>query len=365
MATEEESESRLTLYILIAIVAAVILAVAAPSFAMSFRVGGEVFLRLLKMMVVPLVMASVMSGIIGLGDVRRLGRPGGAAVLYYVSTTALAVLVGLVVVNIIRPGIGTVDQATLDAIRAEGGATVAGQQSASIGMILENLLLMLFTDNLISSAAETNLLPLIAFSIIFAGMLTTMGERVRAITQMIVQVNDALLSFIMLLMKLGPLGIFCLVTARFGKAQAEGQLMGVLSQTGWYFLTVILGLAFHALITLPLILWFFTRRNPYRFMYQMSQALLTAFSTASSSATLPVTMECAIERAASPSSPRSSSCPWGPPSTWTAPLSTRRPPPSSSPRRSGWTLAWRPRPPSLSRRPSRLSVPPGSPRRGS
>jgi Na+/H+-dicarboxylate symporter len=214
-----------------------------------------------------------------------------------VSTTALAVLVGLVVVNTIRPGIGTVDQTTLDAIRAEGGATVVAQQSASIRVILENLLLMLFTDNLISSAAETNLLPLIVFSIIFGGMLTTMGERVRAITQMIVQVNDALLSFIMLLMNLAPLGIFCLVTARFGQAQAEGQLAEVISQTGWYFLTVILGLVFHALITLSLILWLFTRRNPYRFIYQMSQALLTAFSTASSSATLPVTMDCAIKRA--------------------------------------------------------------------
>ncbi len=297
MTTEKQSESRLTLYILIAIVAAVILAVAAPRLAMGFHVGGEVFLRLLKMMVVPLVMASVMSGIIGLGDVRRLGRPGGAAIFYYLTTTALAVIVGLLVVNIIQPGIGTVDEATLDAIRAEGGAAAATQESASVSMLLENLLLMLFTDNLISSAAETNLLPLIVFSIIFAGMLTTMGERVRAITQMIVQVNDALLSFIMLLMNLAPLGIFCLVTARFGKAQAEGQLGEVISQTGWYFLTVILGLTFHAFITLSLILWFFTRRNPYRFMYQMSQALLTAFSTASSSATLPVTMDCAVKRA--------------------------------------------------------------------
>ena len=156
---------------------------------------------------------------------------------------------------------------------------------------------MLFTDNLVSSAAETKLLPLIVFSVIFAGMLTTMGKRVRAITEMIGQVNDALLSFILLLMKLAPLGIFCLVAARFGQAQAEGKFLQVLGQTGWYFSAVLAGLAIHAFITLPVILWVFTRRHPYRFMYQMSQALLTAFSTSSSTATLPVTMECAVEKA--------------------------------------------------------------------
>ena len=124
-----------------------------------------------------------------------------------------------------------------------------------------------------------------------------MGERVTAINQMIIQVNDALLSFILLLMNVAPLGIFCLVTARFGEAQAEGNLLDVVRQTGAYFFTVLAGLAVHAFVTLPLLLWAFTRRNPFRFMYQMSQALLTAFSTASSTATLPVTMECAVTKA--------------------------------------------------------------------
>ena len=248
-------------------------------------------------MVVPLVMASVMSGIIGLGDVRRLGRPGGRTILFYLATTVLAVITGLATVNAIQPGVGAFDQETLAELAKTSAAIAPEGESATIGTILNNLLLMLFTDNLISAAAETNLLPLIVFSIIFAGMLTTMGSRVGAITTMIVQINDGLLSFILLLMKLAPLGIFCLVAARFGQAQAEGRFLEVLSQTGWYVVTVLLGLAIHAGITLRLILWIFTRRNPYRFMYQMSQALLTAFSTASSSATLPVTMQCAVEKA--------------------------------------------------------------------
>jgi Na+/H+-dicarboxylate symporter len=292
-----DKKSHLTLYILGAIVAAVALAFLRPDLAMGFEVGGEIFLRLLTMMVVPLVVASVMSGIIGLGDIRKLGRPGGLAVAYYLTTTVMAVIVGLIMVNLIQPGIGAVDEATLNALAAEGEGVVAQQEDATLDAILRNLLLMLFTDNLIASAAETNLLPLIVFSVIFAGMLTTMGSRVAAINQMIVQVNDALLAFILLLMKVAPLGIFCLVTARFGEAQAEGNLVEVLRQTGAYFSTVLAGLAIHALVTLPVVLWFFTRRNPLRFMYQMSQALLTAFSTASSTAALPVTMDCAVRRA--------------------------------------------------------------------
>ena len=308
-------KSHLTTYIVVAIVAAIVVALVFPHFATKLHVGGEIFLRLLKMMVVPLVIASGMSGILGLGDVRKLGKPGGYAVLYYLCTTVLAVVVGLVVVNIIQPGVGVagddmmelpaVERTLLDHLSDDTGlekkdiAKVFEDlepglvEEPDIGTIFNNLVLMLFTDNLFTAAAETNLLPLIVFSIIFAGMLTTMGERVLGITEMINQINDALMSFILLLMKLAPLGIFCLVAARFGEAVAEGEFLAEMKRTGWYFSTVLTGLAIHAFVTLPLIYWIFTRKNPYRFMYHMSQALLTAFSTASSSATLPVTMECA------------------------------------------------------------------------
>ena len=170
-------DSRLSVYIASAVVAAIALAFAAPSFAMRFAIGGEIFLNLLTMMVVPLVVASVMSGIIGLGDVRKLGRPGGLAITYYVTTTVLAVLVGLVLVNLVQPGSG-IDPATLEAGATEGGAVAAGRGDMGLGTILRNLALMLFTNNLFRSATEGSLLPLIIFSIMFAGVLTTMGDRV-------------------------------------------------------------------------------------------------------------------------------------------------------------------------------------------
>jgi solute carrier family 1 (high affinity glutamate transporter) protein 1 len=292
-----DRNNRLTTYIVVAILLAIATALLFPNFSMRFQVGGEIFLRLLKMMVVPLVVASVMSGIIGLGDVRKLGKPGGYTVLYYISTTILAVTVGLLVVNIIEPGVGVIDQQALESLASESQDYATEGESPTIGLILKNLALMLFTDNLFGAAAETNLLPLIVFSIIFASMLTTMGARVASINTMILQVNDALMSFVLLLMKIAPLGIFCLVAARFGEAQAKGEFLDVIQQTGWYVVTVLVGLSIHGFLTVAMIYWFFTGKNPYRLMLQMAQALLTAFSTASSSASLPVTMECAVENA--------------------------------------------------------------------
>ncbi len=288
--------NNLTLYILLAIIGAVVLGLLSPKTAVQFEIGGEIFLRALKMLVVPLVMASVMSGILGLGDVRQLGKPGGAAIAYYLTTTLIAVIVGIAVVNWIEPGAGGLDTKTLEELVREKGITAPAEE-VGIGTILKNLLLMLFTDNLFAAAANTQLLPLIVFSIIFAGMLTTMGERVKILADIIVQINDAFLAFVMLLMKVAPLGIFCLVAARFGEAQLHGEFIKTLMQTGRYVAAVLLGLGIHGFVTLPLILWLFTMRHPFRFMLRMSQALLTAFSTASSSATLPVTMECAVDRA--------------------------------------------------------------------
>ena len=311
--------SSLTYWICGAIVAAIALAIAMPHAAQTLEVGGEVFLRLLKMIVVPLVFTSVLCGILGLGDVRKLGKPGAAAVGYYLCTTVLAVVAGLIVVNLIQPGVGT-DQQILTQYSDTGDGSskekivtafqeITGLSETEIGGVLEelssseeetpgieaifkNLLLMLVTDNLFVSAANTQLLPIIVFAILFGAMLTTMEGEVTSITTLIQQANTALMKFVLLLMYVAPLGIFCLVTARFGKAQASGTFWSELAQIGWYFAAVLIGLAIHALVILPLIYWLVRRENPYRFMAKMSQALLTAFSTASSSATLPVTMEC-------------------------------------------------------------------------
>ncbi|HEB78300.1 MAG TPA: dicarboxylate/amino acid:cation symporter [Methylothermaceae bacterium] len=290
----QRKNNHLTTWIFIAIIMGVTLGLAYPQLALRFEIGGEVFLRLLKMLVVPLVMSSVMTGIIGLGDVRRLGKPGGMAIGYYLCTTLMAVIVGILLVNWIEPGVGGVPpQRPVEPVHPPGMAS----EEMGIGTILKNMVLMLVTDNLFAAMAKTQLLPLIVFSILFAGTLTILGERARLVSDVIVQINEAFLTFIMGVMKLAPIGIFCLVAARFGEAQAQGAFLQTLQQTGSYMVTVLLGLGIHALLTLCLILWLLSRRLPWRFLAAMSPALLTAFSTASSSATLPVTMECAVDRA--------------------------------------------------------------------
>lgn len=318
-----EQQSHSTRSIVIAIVAAVVFALLLPNLMLlagvpreelaetastwltPLQLGGDIFLNLLKMVVVPLVMASVMTGVIGMGDIRRLGRPGLCTLAYYFVTTALAVVLGLIVVSAVRPGerVESSERERLSAAVAgnadaeDGGKTAEDAQPDSVGDILQNLVMMLFTDNLFRSAVEANLLPLIVFSIVFAGLLTTMGERAAALMELIKQGNDALMALILLIMRVAPLGIFCLVAARFGKENAEGQFFAELAKTGYYSLSVLAGLAIHSTVTLPLILWLTTGRNPYRFVLQISEALLTAFSTSSSSATLPVTMEKTIDKA--------------------------------------------------------------------
>ena len=294
-----KGHGHLTLWIVVGIVLAVVAALVAPDFSSALKLGGDIFLNLLKMIVVPLVVTSVMSGILGLGDVRKLGKPGAAAVGYYLVTTLLAVIVGILVVNVIQPGAGIDGPAEVAKASAEEKMHGPADPNApkTIGELLRSLTMLLFTDNLLKSAAEVQLLPLIVFAILFAGILTIRGQKSGALVDVIRQVNDALMDFVLLLMKLAPVGIFCLVAARFGQANASGHLADELRAIGKYMASVLIGLGIHGLVTLPLILWLFTKRNPYRFIGQMSKALLTAFSTASSSATLPVTIESAIDEA--------------------------------------------------------------------
>jgi solute carrier family 1 (neuronal/epithelial high affinity glutamate transporter), member 1 len=293
-----KGHGHLTLWILGAIVLAVAVALVAPVFAIKLKLGGEIFLNLLKMIVVPLVLTSVMSGIIGLGDVRKLGKPGAVAIGYYVTTTLLAVVLGLIVVNLIDPGVGMADSKEVAEARASGGPKLANPESAqTVGQLLAGMAKLLFTDNLFKSAIEVQLLPLIVFAILFAAVLTMHGSKSGTLVRVINQVNDALMDFVLLLMRFAPLGIFCLVAAQFGQANADGQLLAEIQSVSKYMAAVLIGLALHGLVTLPIILWLVTRRNPYHFIVQMSRALGTAFSTASSSATLPVTIESAIDEA--------------------------------------------------------------------
>lgn len=248
---------------------------------------GGFFLDALKMMVVPLIISSMIVGISGLGDVRRLGRTGTTAILYYLTTTGLAVILGIFLVNIIQPGVG------FEWMGGEVPETVRGKETTGFIDIFRSLV----TPNLIEAAAETRILPLIIFSLLFGGILTTIGEKGKPVIRFFEGVNEAILKMVLLILFIAPVGVFALVASRLGQAGGGEAFFAELAKIGLYSATVLIGLFLHGALVLPLILFFVARRNPWRHLTHMGSALTTAFSTASSSATLPVTIECAENRA--------------------------------------------------------------------
>ncbi len=249
---------------------------------------GEFFLDALKMMIVPLILAAVISGVASLGDVRRLGRIGLTTIAYYASTTAIAVLIGLVMVNLIQPGKG------IDLTTAETPERILAKEPTGVS----DLILSLVDPNIVSAAAETRLLPLIVFAILFAAALSTLGETGRPVLRFFDGVNEAMMKMVVWLMYLAPLGIFALVASRLGKAGGGEAFLAQVTAVGWHVVTVLSGLALHFVVLL-LILFFVAGRG-LDYLAGMLRALLTAFGTASSSATLPLTMECARENAVDP-----------------------------------------------------------------
>ena len=244
---------------------------------------GELFLNALKMTILPLIIAAVISGIASLGDIRKLGRIGGITLSYYTITTAVAVMIGLIAVNIIRPGEG------INISNAAISEHIASKQET--GVI--DILLSMVSPNLVNSAADGQILPIILFSILFSAALTTLGNSGQSVIQFFNGVNDAMMKIVNWIMLFAPIGIFGLVAGRLGKAGGGEAFMAEMVAVGWYIVTVLSGLGVH-LIFLSLILVFIARRRLH-FFKGLSRAYLTAFGTASSSATLPLTMKCARE----------------------------------------------------------------------
>lgn len=364
MPAKASSQNLLLTGIVIAAVAGVLLGHLAPGTAVRLKFLGEIFLRALFMMVVPLVIVSMISGITQLGDIRKLGTLGTRTLIYYLATTAIAVIIGMVLVNWIQPGKGVerkrdefpdapyqirpaplrggsnlvlldprdrfsvtaygpgwrvelLDQDALGKVDPEAKSSerelpvltwtdqqgqkiepaAAGrglrvrmqERRYSFGQVLEGLV----PRNLFAAMMEDNLLGLIFFSLLFGAVLSTLGAPGRPVIEFIQGLNEAILRFVRLLMFFAPLGILGLVAARLGQAELSlpGGFLGELARVMKYALTVILGLLLHSLIVLPLLLRLLAGRPIAGYLRNLVPALVTAFSTASSSATLPLTME--------------------------------------------------------------------------
>ena len=246
---------------------------------------GDMFLDALKMLVVPLIISSMIVGISGLGDIRNVGKTGLITLTYFMATTGIAVGIGLVLVNIMKPGVAV--EMTVDKIPEN----VAGKEAIGITDILQSFV----SPNLIQSMANMEILPLIIFSLVFGGVLTTLGEPGKQAIAFFDTVNNAIMKIVHLLMYFAPVGVFALIASKLGAAGGGDLFLAELAKIGKYAWTVILALLVHGLFVLPTILFIVTKRNPFLYFKNLTAALTTAFSTASSSATLPVTIECAEE----------------------------------------------------------------------
>ena len=246
---------------------------------------GEMFLDALKMLVVPLIISSMIVGIAGLGDIRKVGKTGLIALGYFMATTCIAVIIGLVMVNIIEPGAAV--EMTVEQVPEK----VAGKESVGVTDILKSFV----SPNLVESMVNMDILPLIVFSLIFGGVLTTLGEPGKRAIDFFDTVNAAVMKIVHLLMYFAPIGVFALIASKLGAAGGGDLFLAELAKIGKYATTVISALLIHGLVVLPTVLYLTTRRNPATYFKNVTGALTTAFSTASSSATLPVTIECAEE----------------------------------------------------------------------
>ncbi|ORU91384.1 MAG: sodium:dicarboxylate symporter [Cycloclasticus sp. symbiont of Poecilosclerida sp. N] len=254
---------------------------------------GTLFLNALKMLIVPLILSSIVCGIGNMGNLGGLGRLGGKTIAYYISTSVVAILIGLLLVNIVEPGIiagePVRDRVGLTEDISDITAKIEGKGAGD----LTGIFLRMVPTNIVAAAANGQMLGLIFFGLLFGYFLTQIAKENKAV---LLTFWNAALEVMMKMtdwvMKFAPLGVFGLVA----KVVASTGLAAFLP-LAYFFFTVIFALAVHMFIVMPIALKFLGRVQPLRHYKAMIPALLTSFSTSSSSATLPITLECVEKNA--------------------------------------------------------------------
>jgi DAACS family dicarboxylate/amino acid:cation (Na+ or H+) symporter len=252
---------------------------------------GQIFLRMLFMVVVPLVFTTLALGVANLGDIRKLGRIGGKTLGFFVLTTFLAAVLGLILANVVRPGEGldpAIRAGLLEQYSTQAAERVEASQTTGFGI---NTFVSIVPRNVVSAAANGDMLGLIFFTLVFGVALTRLPrEMAEPVLKLLEGVARAVIEIIGFAMKLAPIGVAGLifaVTARFG--------FDLLGSLAMYVIMVLTGLAFHQLVTLTAIAKFAAGISPLTFLSRLKYVMITAFSTSSSNATMPTTLRTAEE----------------------------------------------------------------------
>ncbi|HHB1592848.1 TPA: dicarboxylate/amino acid:cation symporter [Vibrio campbellii] len=243
-----------------------------------FEVGGQIFVASLKMLVVPLVFVSLVCGTSSLKDLSTLGRMGGKTLAFYVATTAIAITLALTMGTLFQPGAG----ADLTA-----ASSFKSAEAPSLGQVIIDM----FPTNPISAMAEGKTLQVIVFAVLFGIAISAAGKPGERIAAFFSDLNEVIMKLVAILMNLAPYGVFFLMAKLF-----TGLGLSAIFNLAEYFVVLAGTLLLHGLVTYSLMLKGFTGLNPITFLRKMEDAIMFAFSTASSNATIPVTMETAKHR---------------------------------------------------------------------
>lgn len=246
---------------------------------------GTIYINLLKFMVVPVVLFSITKGVISLDDLKKVGSVGIKTFIYYICTTAFAVVVGLVVVNCFKGFFPVLDSSVTS------GLEYTATEAPKIMDVIVNI----FPDNLFKPMVETNMLPVIVIAIFFGAGILASGEKGRMASNLVDSLEDVVMKVLMMIIKLTPIGVFCLMADVVAVNGAK--IVGSLA--------IVIGVAYIAYILHMVIIYscsvkFLSGMSPIKFFKGISAAMLTAFTTTSSNATLPINIECCNDMGAEP-----------------------------------------------------------------
>ncbi len=245
-----------------------------------FYVVGNGFIRLMKMLVVPLVFCSLVCGSSAIGDTKSLGKVGGKAIVFYLLTTALAVTVAISVATVVKPGVG------LDMSSIETGETTVAENVSVVDTILN-----IIPENPIGALADGTMLQIILFALLIGVLLAKMGERTELIANLFNQCNELMMEMTNLVMSLAPVGVFCMIAKTFANLGFDA-FVPLLKYMG----SVLLGLLIQCLVVYMVLLVIFTRLNPVKFIKKFFPVMAFAFSTSTSNATIPMNIDTLEER---------------------------------------------------------------------
>ncbi|MBD1373347.1 dicarboxylate/amino acid:cation symporter [Hazenella sp. IB182357] len=237
---------------------------------------GTLFVKAIKMIVVPLVFFSIVAGAAGIADPKKLGRVGIKTILLYLATTAIAISIGLTMANVINPGESTTIPTNVEEAEIKQAPPI------------KETLLNIIPDNPVTAMAETSMLQVIAFSLFFGIAMALLGSKVSTVKNFIDQSNEVMIKIVHMVMYVAPYGAFALMARAIGSAGTD-----IIGSMAWYMIAVVGALLLHVAITYTTLLTLLAKINPLRFFKAMGPAIEVAFTTSSSAATLPVTMECA------------------------------------------------------------------------